>query len=131
MARDYYIVLGVSRGADAKKIKKAYRTIAKKYHPDLVHSEKDSEKFREIKEAYETLRDEEKRRAYDAHLEGRGSELRLTRAPEIIRSRRAPIDDMERFFSEADDFFSGFVPGFFEMGGKRPGKKDWGQSSEL
>ena len=56
--RDYYIVLGVSRGADLNKIKKAYRTVAKKYHPDTTQSHGGSEKFRDIREAYETLSDE-------------------------------------------------------------------------
>ena len=54
MHRDYYIVLGVSRGADLKKIKKAYRTVVKKYHPDATHSHESGEKFREIREAYDT-----------------------------------------------------------------------------
>jgi molecular chaperone DnaJ len=55
MAKDYYIVLGVSRGADTDKIKKAYRRVAKKYHPDVAHSKESPEKFREIREAYETV----------------------------------------------------------------------------
>ena len=53
MPKDYYIVLGVSRGADVKKIKKAYRTVAKKYHPDMIHSGENRERFLEIKEAYD------------------------------------------------------------------------------
>ncbi|WP_304684267.1 molecular chaperone DnaJ [Ileibacterium valens] len=63
--RDYYEVLGVDRSADAKAIKKAYRKLAMKYHPD-VNKEPDAEdKFKEINEAYEVLSDEEKRSAYD------------------------------------------------------------------
>jgi curved DNA-binding protein CbpA len=62
MAKDYYIVLGVSRGADIEKIKKAYRRVAKKYHPDVAQSEEGSEKFREIREAYETLVDDENKK---------------------------------------------------------------------
>lgn len=63
---DYYQLLGVSRDADAEEIKKAYRKLALKYHPDRNQGSKDTEaKFREVTEAYETLRDSEKRSMYD------------------------------------------------------------------
>ena len=64
--RDYYEVLGVSKDADAKEIKKAYRKLAMKYHPDKNPGDKAAEeKFKEINEAYEVLSDEEKRSTYD------------------------------------------------------------------
>lgn len=64
--RDYYKVLGVSKKASQEEIKKAYRRLAKKYHPDLnAGDEKIQEKFKEINEAYEVLGDEEKRKQYD------------------------------------------------------------------
>lgn len=64
--RDYYEVLGVSKDADAKEIKKAYRKLAMKYHPDKNPGNKEAEeKFKEINEAYEVLSDEEKRSTYD------------------------------------------------------------------
>ena len=64
--RDYYEILGVSKQADAKEIKKAYRRIAMKYHPDRNPDDADAEeKFKEASEAYEILGDEQKRSAYD------------------------------------------------------------------
>lgn len=64
--RDYYEVLGVSRDADEAAIKKAYRALAKKYHPDMNPGDKEAEKkFKEASEAYAVLSDAEKRRQYD------------------------------------------------------------------
>ncbi|MGM1050811.1 MAG: molecular chaperone DnaJ [Pseudomonadota bacterium] len=64
--RDYYEVLGLERGADTKDIKKAYRRLAQKFHPDRnPDDETSAEKFREVSEAYEVLSDSEKRAAYD------------------------------------------------------------------
>ncbi|MEQ9005403.1 MAG: DnaJ domain-containing protein, partial [Pseudomonadales bacterium] len=64
--RDYYAVLGVDRKASADDIKKAYRRLARKFHPD-VNAEPDAEdRFKEVGEAYEVLSDPEKRAAYDA-----------------------------------------------------------------
>ena len=66
--RDYYEVLGVSRNADAGTIKKAYRKLAKKYHPDMNPGDKEAEaKFKEATEAYSVLSDPEKRRTYDQY----------------------------------------------------------------
>ena len=64
--RDYYEVLGVSKSASADEIKKAYRRLAMKYHPDRNKDDTGSDsKFKEAKEAYEVLRDSDKRAAYD------------------------------------------------------------------
>ena len=64
--KDYYEILGVSKNADEKEIKSAYRKLAKKYHPDL-HQGDDAaaEKFKEVSEAYEVLSDKDKRNKYD------------------------------------------------------------------
>jgi curved DNA-binding protein len=63
--KDYYAILGVDRGASAEDIKKAYRKLARKYHPDVSKEPNAEEKFKEMGEAYETLKDPEKRAAYD------------------------------------------------------------------
>ncbi|MBO7176135.1 MAG: molecular chaperone DnaJ [Clostridia bacterium] len=64
--RDYYEVLGVEKSADANAIKKAYRTLAKKYHPDMNPGDKEAEaKFKEVNEAYAVLSDDEKKAKYD------------------------------------------------------------------
>lgn len=66
--RDYYEVLGLGRGAQKDEIKKKFRELAKKYHPDVNKEDKDAEKkFQEISEAYEVLEDAEKRKLYDAY----------------------------------------------------------------
>src|SRR5229473_7515626 len=66
--KDYYEVLGVSREADAEEIKRSYRKLAMKYHPDRnVGDAEAEEKFREAAEAYEVLRDPEKRQRYDRY----------------------------------------------------------------
>ena len=66
MAKDYYKTLGVSRSANEKEIKQAFRKLAKKYHPDANPDNPNAEaRFKEINEAYEVLSDKEKRSMYD------------------------------------------------------------------
>lgn len=65
---DYYELLGVSRNSDTQQIRKAYRTKARKYHPDLNKGDRDAEDyFKKINEAYEVLSDDKKRRQYDTY----------------------------------------------------------------
>ena len=64
--KDYYKILGVDRNADEKEIKRAYRRLARKHHPDVNPGDKAAEAlFKEINEAYEVLSDAEKRKKYD------------------------------------------------------------------
>lgn len=124
MAKNYYMVLGVSRGADLKRIKKAYRTVAKKYHPDKVQPGENAKRFLEIKEAYETLSNDTKRRKHDEELERQGSQLKVTNVADVIKKRTFIWDKLDRFYSPADDFFEGFLPGFFDRGKNRIRNKD-------
>lgn len=65
--RDYYEVLGINKNASADEIKRAYRKMAKKYHPDVNKSADAEEKFKEVNEAYEVLSDPDKKAAYDRY----------------------------------------------------------------
>ncbi|MFA0809598.1 DnaJ C-terminal domain-containing protein [Microbulbifer epialgicus] len=65
--KDYYKILGLERSADQAEVKRAYRKLARKYHPDVSSESNAEERFKEVNEAYEVLKDPEKRAAYD-HL---------------------------------------------------------------
>ena len=65
--RDYYEVLGISKSASSDEIKRAYRKMAKKYHPDVNKEPGAEEKFKEVQEAYDVLSDDNKKAAYDRY----------------------------------------------------------------
>ena len=101
--RDFYDVLGIGRNADEKEIKRAYRKLAKKYHPDTNPGDNEAEqKFKEVTEAYNVLSDAEKKKLYDqfgmaAFEEDSAPEPRMDRAVRIV----ALADRMEPAVSEA------------------------------
>ena len=69
--KDYYATLGVERGASEDEIKRAFRKLARKHHPDVSKAAGAAERMQEINEAYDVLRDPEKRAAYDQIGQGR------------------------------------------------------------
>jgi curved DNA-binding protein len=114
--KDYYKTLGVERSASADEIKKAYRKLARKYHPDVSKEANAEEKFKEVQEAYEVLKDSEKRKAYD--------ELGSYRPGQEFR----PPPEWEQQFAGTRGGFShygdiDFGDLFAELFGGRPGPR--------
>ena len=98
---DLYIVLGVQRGATPGEIKRAYRRLARRYHPDINPGDREAAtRFRQILEAYETLIDPDRRRRYDTGATSapreRGRRVRLCRIRFLERHRRRTRDDVRR-----------------------------------
>jgi molecular chaperone DnaJ len=123
MPKDYYVILGLSRGADLDQIKRAYRKIAKRHHPDLTRSHS-AEKFMEIKEAYDTLSDAHLRQKYDRGLDCPPESVPVHAVSKPHR-RRAVIEPVQPFTSALDEFFEGLVPGLFLNPGRyRTSTKD-------
>jgi DnaJ-class molecular chaperone len=107
--KDYYGVLGLTRGAGEREIKAAYRKLAKQYHPDVVKGDKKKEaRMYEIQEAYGCLGDMKQREQYDQRLEEQGEKGKQTERKQTERKQRGtpgekagPMPDMdafERFF---------------------------------
>jgi curved DNA-binding protein len=122
--KDYYEVLGVTRGADADVVKRAYRKLARKYHPDVSKEKNAENKFKEVQEAYEVLRDPEKRAAYDQL--GRDYRPGQQFRPPPDWGRRFGHSDSQRFsdLNGFSDFFSslfGGAAGAGAGGGARAG----------
>ena len=112
--KDYYEILGVAKDATTQQIKKKYRSLALKYHPDRVEeSKKDEaeEKFKEITEAYGVLTDPKKRKMYDQYGHA-GIDQNFT-ADDIFRGA-----DFSSVFGEGGmgDIFSQFFGGGFDFG---------------
>ena len=126
--RDYYEILGLTRSADADEIKRAYRKLARKFHPDVSKEKNAEAKFKEVQEAYEVLKDSDKRAAYD-HL---GRDFRSG------QQFRPPPDWSQRFgnsggqrFSDLNgfsDFFSSLFGGAGAGAGAGVGSGNTGQT---
>ncbi|MEN0055803.1 MAG: DnaJ domain-containing protein, partial [Mucilaginibacter sp.] len=116
--RDYYDVLGVAKGASADDIKKAYRKMAIKYHPDKNEGDKEAEeKFKEAAEAYEVLSSPEKRQRYDQF--GHAANASSANGGGYGGGGM----NMDDIFSQFGDIFGGGSPfeGFFGGGGRQGG----------
>ena len=106
MARDYYEVLGVSRGADQDEVKRAYRRLARKYHPDINKDPGAEDTFKEINRAYEVLSEPEIRARYD-----RFGEAGVGGAAAAGGAGFQDFSDMGGFADIFESFFSGFSGG--------------------
>lgn len=116
MPKDYYQILGVDKNASLNEIKKAYRTLAMKYHPDRNQGDKEAEeKFKEINEAYEILKDPTKKSNYDQFGSDSGFRGFYT------GSRNADFDDIFSSFGMFDEIFKAhFGHGFGSRQTKNP-----------
>jgi curved DNA-binding protein len=117
---DYYKILGVPKTAPEQDIKKAYRKLARKYHPDLNPNDKEAEKkFKEINEANEVLSNPENRKKYDAYGE-HWQHAEAYKEAEQQQKQRQPE------YQSTDDFSSGDYSDFFEsmFGGKTTGSQN-------
>ena len=119
MAKDYYDILGVSKGSSKEEIKSAYKKLAKKYHPDVNKEEGSEDKLKEITQAYSILSDDQKRAQYDrfgADASNYGSSG--------FSSRGFSFDFSDLFSDFDTDFFSNF-------GGFRSSKRDEWQNLDI
>lgn len=108
--RDYYEVLGVDKNADEAAIKRAYRTLAKKYHPDMNPGNKEAEqKFKEVNEAYAVLSDPDKKAKYDQY-----GFAASTRTPALARAASGDLADLTAAIYSAI-----YSPAFLAAGGSR------------
>lgn len=123
--KDYYDTLGVDEDASAKEIKKAYRDLARKYHPDRNPDKPNAEeRFKEIQEAYSVLSDEEKREEYDARRRFGGGFGGQGFSGNGGRQRRSPGGGFDVRFEQGGEGFGGIgdvFSSFFGGGGGRGG----------
>ena len=137
--KDYYKTLGVPRTADADQIRKAFRSLARQYHPDVAKDKRGGEeKFKEINEAYEVLGDQEKRRKYDA-MGADWRERGFTPPPrsQSYSSRRAtpgagaePFEFHGTGFSDFFEQFFGGLGGYSRRDGFTAAESERGQDVE-
>lgn len=120
--KDYYTILGVEKNATPEEIKKQYRRLARKYHPDVSEEKDAEEKFKEVKEAYEVLSDPEKRKAFE-QLGSQGVHGSPFNAPPGWEFNQARAGGSEQF-DGAD--FSEFFENMFGQRGRGAGRHHTG-----
>ncbi len=148
--KDYYKILGVDRNADEKEIKKAYRRLARQYHPDMNPGDKAAEaRFKEINEAHEVLSDPEKRRKYDElgqnyqrwqqaggpgggfnwseYFAGAGGRGTGAGGPGGVRVEYGNVNDLNDLFGSEQGFSDFFQAIFGGMGGASAGRRTAGR----
>ncbi len=116
--KNYYQVLGVDQTADEEEIKKAYRKLALKYHPDNCDRGDAEDRFKEVTEAYNVLSSPEKRKQYDQQLGGQGSRQRQHRQ----QTKKQTQQQAEHGFNQGD--FGDFEEQFKEFFGFDPATKE-------
>lgn len=122
---DYYKILGVEKNASAEDIKKAYRKLARKLHPDLNPNDKEAhKKFQQVNEANEVLSDPEKRKKYDQY----GKDWEHAEQFEQQRAQRRSQPEYEQqFYGDSDTDFSSFFESLFGSSGRKSRTKFRGQ----
>src|ERR1700742_3393416 len=118
--QDYYEALGVPRDASNEDIRRAYRQLARKFHPDVNKEAGAEDRFKAISEAYEVLRDPEKRERYDRLGSNWRSGQDVSGTPgfeEYFRRQGGGYDDVRVEFGDGD--FSELFEGLFGAGGRR------------
>jgi molecular chaperone DnaJ len=118
MKKDYYIILGISKGATKDRIKQAYRALAKRYHPDSAGTEINETKFKEIQRAYETLSDTNRRAVYDAKLTQQIHHSPSHRIKKGATKQTIFRDSLFGKRSIVDEFFDGLLVGNYAAGYK-------------
>ena len=129
--KDYYELLGVSEDSDSKDIKTAYRKLARKYHPDMNPDPGAEDKFKEVAEAYEVLKDAGRRAEYDELLQhGNRQGAGFEPPPNWQRSGGFSDTDSTRFEGDFSDFFNSMFSGGGAEAGQQP-RGSRGQDAEI
>ena len=126
--KDYYATLGVAPSATAEEIKRAYRKLARKYHPDVSKEADATERFKVLGEAYEVLQDPQKRGEYDRFDERRNRPAGASRQG-AGRDTDFGEDDATDFSAIFENIFGGAARG--EFGGRGPQARDRGRGDDI
>jgi curved DNA-binding protein len=125
--KDYYKIMGLERNASSDDIKKAYRKLARKYHPDVSKESHAEEKFKELGEAYEVLKDSEKRTAYD-QLGANWKAGQEFKRPPGWQGFGSNQDGSTGGFGDTSDFFESLFGGAF--GGRQSRQREYSMPGE-